>query len=226
MKNFKPTLAGIALSLLLTRCSAQTAQPDELEAIESQLKNGAGVSAILTDPKHQSLRPENDFRLLIKKYADTAAVDISPEAEPGKRIRIIVTLTDEKGLPLADRLVYFYQTDTRGWYSSDSPHVGGNAGDMRQARLFGYVRTNASGEMTIYTIKPNGYPQSEFPGHIHFHVDRPGGREFVTELLFDDDERLVGNTRDQSVRAGFQIAKPEAAPTGFDQQFSYRIRVN
>ena len=75
----------------------------------------------------------------------------------------------------------------------------------------------------LHTIKPSGYPQSDLPAHIHVHVTADGYRDFVNEFLFDDDERLVGNIRDNSVRNQFIIAKPAKADKPFEQKFSYTI---
>jgi protocatechuate 3,4-dioxygenase beta subunit len=98
-----------------------------------------------------------------------------------------------------------------------------NSGDMLHARLFGYVRTDKDGKFELHTIKPSGYPQSDLPAHIHVHVTADGYRNYVNEFLFDDDERLVGTIRENSVRNQFIIAKPEKAEKPFEQQFSYTI---
>jgi len=111
----------------------------------------------------------------------------------------------------------------QGWYAADKPHVGGNSGDQRHARLFGYVKTDKEGKFELHTIKPAGYPKSDLPAHIHVHVEAVGYRCFVTEFLFDDDERLVGKIRENSIRNNLMIAKPEKAESPFAQKFSYSI---
>lgn len=212
----------ILTSLTYVQCNGQAEGPP-VGQVEKILKEGGSVSSVLTDPAYMNLHPTTSFRELIKKYADSSAVDISPAGEPGKRIRVLVTVNDESGNPVSDALVYFYQTDAKGWYSANSPHVGGSEGDTRQARLFGYARSNGRGQFEIHTVKPSGYPQSDLPAHIHIHFEKPGFRNYVTELLFDDDERLVGPVRQQSIQYRFAVAKPENPPTGFDQQFSYSL---
>ena len=94
---------------------------------------------------------------------------------------------------------------------------------MRHARLFGYVRTDKEGKFELHTIKPSGYPQSDLPAHIHVHVTAEGYRNFVNEFLFDDDERLVSQIRENSVRNKFMISKPEKAESPFAQKFTYSI---
>ena len=106
------------------------------------------------------------------------------------------------------------------------PHVGGNEGDMRHARLFGYVKTDINGKFELHTIKPSGYPGSDLPAQIHVHVWAKGYRNFVNEFLFDDDERLVGEIREQSIQNRFLVQKPEKAAAPFEQQFSYSIKLD
>ena len=120
-------------------------------------------------------------------------------------------------------MVYLYHTDSRGWVASDAPHVLQYEGDIRHARLLGYVKTDKDGSFELHTIKPAGYPKSDLPAHIHVHVSAQGHKPFGTEFLFDDDERLVGKIRESSIRNDFMISKPEKAESPFVQRFSYSI---
>lgn len=163
------------------------------------------------------------FRRLIEANCSTGIVKITPANEPGKKIRVLGTVTNASGQPVAGALIYLYQTDSRGWYAADAPHVLQFEGDIRHARLFGYVKTDSSGRFELHTVKPSGYPHSDLPAHIHVHVSAPGYRSYVTEFLFDDDERLVGEIRKQSEQNQFLISKPGKAKAQFDQQFSYRM---
>ncbi len=224
--NTSAKLYGLLiLNFLFLQCNGQN-DDSRISQAEQALKDGASVSSLLSDPGYSTIHPEPQFRELIRKYADTSVLKINTDDEPGKKIRVLLTLNDAKGNPVPGASVYLYQTDSKGWYAASSPHVGGNEGDMRQARLFGYVKTNSSGQFELHTVKPSGYPRSDLPAHIHIHFDANGFSPYVTELLFDDDERLTGNVREQSIRFKFQIAKPETAPAGFDQQFSYQLKLN
>lgn len=204
---------------------AQTNEPALLNDIESKLKDGSSsVSGILTDKNYLSLHPQTSFRELIKKYCTASPAKITIDSEPGKKTKILATLKDENGKSIAGAIVYFYQTDAKGWYAADRPHVGGNSGDQRHARIFGYAKTDAAGNFELHTVKPSGYPQSDLPAHIHVEVnDLPSYQPIITEFLFDDDERLVGNLRTNAQRDRFMIAKPEKAYPPFQQQFSYII---
>ena len=193
------------------------------EAVEKLKTNKATISQILTDKKYDAVHPETSFREIIKKHCKAETISITTDTIPGKKIKVLGTVKGNDGNPVAGALVYLYHTDSRGWYAADAPHVSMNEGDMRHARLFGYVKTDKDGKFELHTIKPSGYPQSDLPAHIHVHVTAEGYRDFVNEFLFDDDERLVGKIREDASRNRFMIAKPEKAESPFSQRFSYSI---
>ena len=195
-----------------------------IKETEEKLKtNKATISQILTDKKYDAVHPETSFRELIKKYCKAEVISIATDTIPGRKIKVIGTIKNTDGKPIADALIYLYHTDARGWYAADAPHVSMNEGDMRHARLFGYVKTDKDGKFELHTIKPSGYPQSDLPAHIHVHIDANGYQPVITEFLFDDDERLVGNIRENSIRNKFMISKPEKPELPFVQKFTYSI---
>ena len=57
------------------------------------------------------------------------------------------------------------------------------------------------------------------------HITTNGYKAFGTEFLFDDDERLVGKIRENSIRNDFMIANPEKTAAPFAQKFSYTIQL-
>ena len=219
----------LILSLLLnTAVSSSLFSQQSKDALikeaEEKLQTGkATISQILTDKKYDAVHPETAFRNAIEKYAKAETISIATDTIPGKKIKVNGIVKNEGGKPVANALVYLYHTDSRGWYATNSPHVNMNEGDMRHARLFGYVRTDKDGKFELHTIKPSGYPQSDLPAHIHVHVSADGYRNFVNEFLFDDDERLIGKIRENSVRNQFIIAKPEVTGSPFAQKFSYSV---
>lgn len=215
----------VFISFANSLCS-QTNKDGLVKEVEEKLKTSRStISQILTDKKYDGVHPETSFRNLIEKYSSTGTISISTDTIPGKKIKVIDTVKDADGKPVAGALVYFYHTDSRGWYAADAPHVLQNEGDIRHARLFGYIKTDKDGKFEIHTIKPAGYPKSDLPAHIHVHVSATGYRSFGTEFLFDDDERLIGTIRENSIRNDFMISKPEKASTPFVQQFSYTIQL-
>jgi len=205
---------------------AQTDSSSLLKETETKLQsNSSAVSSILTDKKYMTLHPLTSFRELVRKHASADVVRIAPDGEPGKKIKVVAVIKNKDGQPVPDALVYFYQTDSRGWYAADAPHILMNEGDMRHARLFGYVKTDKNGLIEIHTIKPSGYPKSDLPAHIHVHVAAAGYQPYGTEFLFRDDERLKGEILNRAVVDGGMIANPETAGSPFDQQFSYEIKL-
>ena len=219
----------ISLSLLLCVALASSLfgqQNKEVlikEAEEKLKNNNATISQILTDKKYDAVHPETSFREIIEKYCKAETISIATDTIPGKKIKVIGTVKDKEDKPVAGALVYLYHTDSRGWYAADAPHVSMNEGDMRHARLFGYVKTDKNGMFELHTIKPSGYPKSDLPAHIQVHVSANGYQSFVTEFLFDDDERLVGKIRENSIRNDFMISKPEKTESPFAQKFSYSV---
>ena len=219
----------IMLSILLctTISNASFCQLNKetlIKESEEKLKtNKTTISQILTDKKYDAIHPETSFRELIKKYCKSEVISIATDTIPGRKIKVVGTIKNAEGKPVAGALVYLYHTDARGWYAADAPHVSMNEGDMRHARLFGYIKTDKDGKFELHTIKPSGYPQSDLPAHIHVHVDTDGYQSFITEFLFDDDERLVGKIRENSIRNNFMISKPEKTESPYAQKFSYSI---
>ena len=96
-----------------------------------------------------------------------------------------------------------------------------NGGDRNHARLFGYFKTAANGGFEFETVNPKGYPKSSLPAHIHIEIVRKNGSAFISELLFDDDPRLVGEIRTGAVDAGFVIVKNTG--TKNDPLYSYKV---
>ena len=211
------------LILLSNSIIAQNKDALIKEAEEKLKNNKVTISQILTDKQYDAVHPETEFRDLIKKYCKAEVISITTDTIAGKKIRVNGSVKNTEGKPVAGALVYFYHTDSRGWYAADAPHVLQYEGDVRHARLFGYVKTDMDGKFELHTIKPAGYPQSDLPAHIHVHVDASGYKSFVNEFLFDDDERLVGTIRENSLRNQFMITKPEKITAPFTQQFSYVI---
>jgi Dioxygenase len=185
-----------------------------LERVDKALSSGTDVSAVLTDPAWLPLHERTSFRELIARHARSARVKLVTASEPGDRLVVTGTLRQADGRPLAGALVYAYQTDARGWYSDRAPHYSGGEGDHRHARLFGYLKTGSDGQFEIDTIRPQGYPRSTLPQHIHIQVFVDGQSRLVSEINFDDDPRMTPSTRRQSEQSGFYVVPVEHGAGG------------
>ncbi|MEP7163634.1 MAG: hypothetical protein ABI741_03015 [Ferruginibacter sp.] len=216
-----------SLSLLFSCCAitASCQQPkDQINILSDTLSKGeTTISAVLSDSSLMSLHSLTPFRELIKQYAKAGEIKLNNDNEPGTKIKIKGMIIDRSGIPLADKLVYVYQTSSEGWYSDTAPHILKNEGDRRHARLFGYFKTGAKGEFEFYTVKPKGYPNSSLPAHIHIEISQSAERSFISELLFDDDPRLVGEIRVRSVSEQFLIEKNIG--TKAEPLYSYTIQI-
>ena len=204
------TLSGFYLLTLLSYSQ------DNLLAISNVDKDlnskRKTISEILTDNTMMYLHSLTSFRELIKKNAKAETITIVSDTEPGVRIVVNGTVTNHTGKPLANILIYFYQTSDKGWYSDTGVHIRKNEGDHRHSRLFGYVKTDSNGKFKIKTIRPNGYPQSDFAGHIHIQMWKEDGTYLSGlsgELQFDDDVRMTEQRRKKSLADGFLISKNE-----------------
>jgi protocatechuate 3,4-dioxygenase beta subunit len=224
MKLFLPV---IVLTVFVARTAAsQTDSSALLKEAAMKLQNHiANVSSVLIEKNYASLHPLVTFREMIKKYSSPDMLTITPHDEPGKKIKVMGTVKSKDGQTVANALIYLYQTDSRGWYAADAPHVLMNEGDYRHARLFGYVKTDKNGKFELHTIKPSGYPKSDLPAHIHVHVTAEGYHPYGAEFLFQDDERLKGEILNRAVIDGGLIANPETAEAPFAQKFSYEIKL-
>jgi protocatechuate 3,4-dioxygenase beta subunit len=194
---------------------------DQIKGVDEKLQHGKiTVTQALTDTSLMPLHSLTPFRELIMKNARSEKITLVTSQEPGTRITVKGTVM-KNGVPQPGLLVYVYQTSSKGWYSDTGAHVAMNEGDRRHARLFGYFKTDDKGNFAFETIKPHGYPGSDLPAHIHFEVFENVGDMFITELLFDDDERLTPAARKRAASENFIISKNTGTP--FKPVYEYMV---
>ncbi|MEP7144621.1 MAG: hypothetical protein ABI707_17195 [Ferruginibacter sp.] len=200
-------------------------QTSELvKSIGAQLaKNETTVSKVLSDPSYLSIHSLTSFREVIEQNAKPGRIKLNSGNEPGTGITVKGIVTDKPGKPLADKLVYVYQTSSEGWYSDTAPHILQREGDRRHARLFGYFKTDPNGKFEFNTVKPKGYPNSTLPAHIHIEIYLDEDKSFISELQFDDDPRLTGDIRKRSVKEKYLVVKNSG--TDNDPLYFYTIQV-
>ncbi len=184
------------------------------------------VNDVLSDEAYMYLHSKTEFRNLIKKYAPIGTITIVTTTEPGKKIKVKCSVTDKDGKPFTNALVYVYQTSAKGWYSDTAAHILKNEGDMRHARLFGYVKTDSNGNFELETIQPSGYPGSDLPAHIHIMMWKDEKYVFGVpgELLFDDDSRLTGERRTRAIAEGFLISKNSGTVSAPVYQYTIKLK--
>lgn len=191
---------------------------------DQQLSKGEKwVSAVLTDTTLFFIHPVPAFREAIKKHAKAEKIRLTAPTEPGIPTRLEVNIVDAYDKPVAGALVYLYQTDARGWYADTAIHVSGVEGDRRHARLFAYLKTDVNGYFEVETIRPESYPDSELPQHVHCEITTADGKTLVSELLFRDDPKLNAAATARVLREGGFVASNIG--TGKRPVFAYQIRI-
>jgi protocatechuate 3,4-dioxygenase beta subunit len=179
-----------------------------IDKAEASFNIGATTaSSLLTNLEYMPAHEWPRFRQLIRAHAMANQLTVVTAQEPGDPLVVTGTIRDKQGAPLKGGLIYIYQTSAKGWYSDKAPHISGNSGDQKHARLFGYLNTNQNGQYEFRTIRPAGYPNSNLPAHIHIEIAVAGNEPhtFISEILFADDARLTSDVRERSLREGLVI---------------------
>lgn len=153
-----------------------------LELLASALRAGACPTRTLTESAFGRLHTQARFRELIRAHAHQSRIVVVVPEEPGEPLEVSGTVRGAEGKPVADALVYLFQTDARGTYNSEGM-------DERNPRIFGYLRTDAQGRYGFRTIRPGHYPDVDEPveQHIHLEITAPGREAHRTRLGFADD---------------------------------------
>lgn len=114
--------------------------------------------------------------------------------EQGQKLLITGTIYKNDGkTPAPNVVLYYYQTDTKGNYTS-RPSLDKKA--ALHGYLRGWVKTDANGKYSIYTIRPAPYPDLSMPAHIHPTIKEPNMNEYyIDEFIFDDDKMLTTKYR-------------------------------
>ena len=96
--------------------------------------------------------------------------------------------------PAPNVIIYYWQTDNNGYYT---PKPGMDEKAKRHGHIRGWVKTDADGNYSIYTIKPAPYPKEDMPAHIHTSIKEPniGNEYYLDEFIFEDDKFLTGQKR-------------------------------
>ncbi len=115
--------------------------------------------------------------------------------EAGQKLLITGTVFKRDGkTPAPNVVVYYWQTDHSGFYS---PGAGMNEKARRHGHIRGWIKTDETGNYSIYTIRPAPYPNEDIPAHIHTSIKEPdiANEYYLDEFVFDDDKLLTGQKR-------------------------------
>ena len=115
--------------------------------------------------------------------------------EKGQKLLVTGTVYQLDGkTPAPNVVIYYWQTDHNGYYS---PRPNLDARAKKHGHIRGWVKTDARGKYSIYTVRPAPYPNEDMPAHIHLAVKEPqlDQEYYIDELVFDDDPLLTGKKR-------------------------------
>jgi protocatechuate 3,4-dioxygenase beta subunit len=175
------------------------------------------------------MHPQSRLRAIVTATALAAAPGIAgaqeapsllPPGEPGTPLVVEGRIVGPSG-PVSKAALYVYQTDARGYYSSEVND------DNRNPRLKARFATDDAGRFRFRTIMPGQYPRSGPPAHIHLEVTPAGKAMEQFELVFEGDSRMTDRIR-ADARAGrfFAICTPASGPGGVKicDDVAFRVR--
>lgn len=161
--------------------------------------------------------------MFIGMPAEINAVDSSPGwKEKGQGLMISGKAVRMDGVtPVAGVIIYYWQTDHNGYYS---PGPGMDERTKRHGHIRGWMKSDANGNFSLYTVRPAPYPGEEMPAHIHLSIKESdiSNEYYVDELVFDDDAFLTAAKRSKlENRGGTGILKTKME--GGMQVASYKM---
>jgi protocatechuate 3,4-dioxygenase beta subunit len=133
-----------------------------------------------------------EIRELLRQCAPTSEVVINTRKERGMKIQITGTVVNEKGQGIPNVSVSIFQADSRGYYAP--PDSVTKRMSENDPRVFGFVKSDASGNFKVSTIRPSNYPTKyqgrSIPEHIHFNFSAAGYDDKNIQMIFSDDEAI------------------------------------
>jgi protocatechuate 3,4-dioxygenase beta subunit len=129
-------------------------------------------------------------------------VSIAARDEPGERLIVTGRTLDGKK-PVAGVSLYVFHTDSKGRYVPDMDNRTGEY----NARLHGFLRTDAEGRYEYETTRPGSYDNG--PAHVHYVVNARGYQPLLLALQFEDDPIVI-----EIRKTGKPLLDPQAFKNG------------
>ena len=157
------------------------------------------------------------YREVLADLVQSTVTSTFTTDEPGIRLKITGRISNAAGESVKNAQITVFSTDSEGWYTPyDSIQKRMNEPD---ARIMGFLRTDARGQFDVFTIRPASYPIPYdgriVPAHVHVVVKAPGFQKLQLQVLFDDDPALDAYWREWAAKEGFPILKLEKTGTTF-----------
>lgn len=179
MKTTKIILWAVTFSLTLVSCKGQrkVSSPDKIV--------GGGCDGCEL--------------MFIDMPSKISSVDTSSGwHKNGQKLLLTGTVYNIDGrTPAPDVVLYYWQTDPEGKYSSEANQ---NPKTKRHGRIRGWVKTDSKGKYSIYTNRPGVYPDKAEPAHIHFSIKEPdvNNEYYPDDVIFDDDALVLPHLKKNS----------------------------
>jgi protocatechuate 3,4-dioxygenase beta subunit len=98
--------------------------------------------------------------------------------------------------PAPNVLLYYYHTNTEGKYvhkPKEKRSMPPNKLGQTHGYIRGWIKTDAEGKYSIYTVRPGTYPTRDEPDHVHITVKEPNNinEYYIDDFVFDDDKLLT-----------------------------------
>jgi len=141
----------------------------------------------------------------IFEYGDKKLTAVDTLAEffnKGPKLKLTGTVYQNNGIsPAKDIILYIYHTDQNGIYPNQD---GKTIWSKRHGSIRGWIKTNADGKYTFYTLRPGVYPNRSTAAHVHLTILEPNGKYYwVGSYLFEGDSLLTKSERfNKSPRGG------------------------
>ncbi len=182
----RASLAAFAFPLLINCKSdtlAQKSSENILDLIKKNARQGENWTGAIDAPDDVS------WKTTLAKKSD-------------KDLPMIIsgTIYNANGKPAPNVLIYFYHTDSDGYYGrkNGEPPQGPLHGRFR-----GWLLTGANGRYEFSSIKPAAYPERKFAAHVHMTLTGKDFREdSVDSILFEGDKLITSEDRNQAGKKG------------------------
>lgn len=130
-----------------------------------------------------------------------SSTDTSPAFhEKGQKILLTGTVYEmDTKTPASNVILYYYQTNTNGVYATkenEERNMPKNKLGQTHGYIRGWLKTDAEGKYSIYTIKPGSYPSRDEPAHVHVTIkEKKKEPYYIDDFVFDNDPLLTTERR-------------------------------
>ena len=151
---------------------------------------------------------------------ESSILTLAGPKEPGARLVVSGRIWQADGKrPATHERIGVYHADAKGEYGS-KPGTPTMPGQTRDARLSGWLVTDAEGRYEVRTIRPGRY--SGVPAHVHFLL---GGSNL--EVQFLDDDRVDATDRKNASKDGsFALVRPVTVDASGVQRVTKDFRLS